>query len=170
MNTSKCEGKKEVCEWIRTHYPANAAVLDVGTGHNATWAKLLPEYDLDAVEAFEPNCEKIKDYYQNITCADIREYWYYYYDLIIFGDVIEHMSPNEARDVLEYAKRHCSDMIVAVPFLYPQDAIYGNPYERHIQDDLTPELFEERYPGFEVLYDTHKGYCYYHLKPEIPFK
>ena len=53
-------------------------------------------------------------------------------------------------------------MIIAVPWLYEQCAIYGNEYGIHIQDDLTPELFAERYLGFDVLCDPGHGYCYYH--------
>ena len=35
--------------------------------------------------------------------------------------------------------------MIAVPFLYKQGVLYGNPYKIHLQDDLTPALFEERY-------------------------
>lgn len=53
-------------------------------------------------------------------------------------------------------------MVVAVPFLYPQDAFGGNPWEKHLQPDLTAEIFAARYPGFSVLCDTGLNYCYYH--------
>ena len=54
-------------------------------------------------------------------------------------------------------------MIIGVPFLYPQDELYGNPWERHIQADLTEELFNERYPGFKMLVRPMGNYAYYHI-------
>ena len=154
-------GKPEVCTWIREHFPPDVTVLDVGAC-DGNWRQLLPEYrNMDAVEIFEPNLSRLTGY-RNVYHADIRDLPYEHYDLIIFGDVIEHMSVDRAREVLEYAAPRCEDMIVAVPFLSPQGAIYGNPFEIHVQDDLTPEIFEERYPGFAVLCDPGHGYCYYH--------
>ena len=130
-------GKDKVCGWVLANFPAGTEILDVGA------------------------CVKLEGYRQGFA-ADIRDFEYDWYDLIIFGDVIEHMTVEQAQAVLAYAWPRCRDMIVAVPWLYKQDAIYGNPYERHIQDDLTPELFAQRYPGFEVLCDPGHDYCYYH--------
>lgn len=154
-------GKAEVCRWVRETFPPESTVLDVGACDGA-WRRLLPEYAaMDAVEIFGMNIPKLKGYRQ-VYHADVRELRYDWYDLIIFGDVIEHMSPADARAVLEYARPRCRDMIVAVPFLYVQGEIYGNPWEIHVQDDLTPELFAERYPGFAVLWDPGHNYRYYH--------
>lgn len=153
-------GKDDVCRWIREHFPPDASVLDVGAC-DAVWRRMLPEYaNMDAVEVFHPNIEKLTGY-RNVFEADIRCFAYEHYDLIIFGDVIEHMPVEDAQRVLEYAKQHCVDMVVAVPFLYKQGMIYGNPYEVHVQDDLTAELFSERYPGFTILCKPADDYCYY---------
>ena len=160
-------GKDWVCEWIRKTFPQDAKILDVGAC-DGKWRKLLPEYTtMDAVEAFPPNCEQISTMYRIVFCADVAELKYDDYDLIIFGDVIEHMDVQTAQKVLIYADAHCRDMIVAVPYLFKQGPIYGNPWEEHKQDDLTAELFAERYPKLEVLYDTGRNYCFYHkeLKP-----
>lgn len=154
-------GKDIVVEWIRKKYKNNSVFLDVGAC-DGKWKSLLPEYTMDAVDAWEPNCIAIRDIYRNVYHKDIAEFEYGDYDLIIFGDVIEHMDVPTAQKVIEYAKRHCKDMIIAVPFLYPQGPIYGNPWEVHKQPDLTASIFAERYPGFEVLYDTGANYCFYH--------
>lgn len=157
-------GKDEVVAWIKKKFKKSAAILDVGAC-DGKWRDLLPEYaNMDAVEAWEPNCINIAGKYRNVFHKDISDFEYGKYDLIIFGDVIEHMDVATAQNVLEYAKPRCTDMIVAVPFLYPQGAIYGNPWEVHKQPDLTAELFDERYPGFEVLHDTGANYCFYHKK------
>ena len=154
-------GKLQICEWIRKHFPPESSILDVGAG-NGTWRRLLPEYaDMDAVEIHPPNAANLIGY-RSVCCCDIYGHKYDWYDLIIFGDVIEHMPVDHAQAVLRYAAGHCRDMIVAVPFLYKQDAVDGNEHERHIQDDLTRELFAARYEGFAVLYDAALDYCYYH--------
>lgn len=154
-------GKQEVVAWIREKFPPESSILDVGAG-DGKWRYLLREYsNMDAVEAFGPNLCWLTAYRRTFH-ADIRDFEYPPYDLIIFGDVLEHLSVGDAQAVLEYAKPRCRDMIIAVPWLYEQGAIYGNEYEIHVQDDLTPELFAERYPGFEVLLRAAEDYCYYH--------
>ena len=160
-------GKKEVCEWIRLMFPKESTILDVGAC-DGKWHHLLPEYEnMDAVEVYEPNMQNLTGYRQAFL-ADIRHFKYEWYDLIIFGDILEHMTPMKARDVLKYAKPRCKDLIIAVPFLYKQGAEYGNPYEVHIQDDLTAEIFEQRYPGYSVLFKPNEveDYRYYHKGEE----
>ena len=158
-------GKPEICAWVRKWFPRDAEILDVGAC-DGNWRRLLPEYPkMDAVEAFAPNLERLEGY-RRVFHADIRGFAYDRYDLVIFGDVIEHLSVEEARAVLAYAAPRCGEMIVAVPYRYRQGALYGNPYEIHIQDDLTPELVAERYPMLEVLLDTGHDYCYYHAQKE----
>ena len=159
--SSYAYGKAEICAWIRDRFARDAEILDVGAC-DGIWRRLLPDYPaMDAVEAFHGNAVRLEGY-REIFEADVRNFEYDRYDLIIFGDVIEHMTVKQAQKVLEYARPRCRDMIVAVPFLYEQGEIYGNPYEKHIQDDLTPELFDARYPGFEVLLRAAEDYCYYH--------
>lgn len=154
-------GKADVCAWVRDNFAPDAEILDVGAC-DGKWQFLLPEYyHMDAVEAFAPNLRNLFAY-RKVYHTDIRGFEYEHYDLIILGDIIEHLSVEEAQAVLAYAAPRCRDMIIAVPFLYPQDALYGNPYEIHVQDDLTPERFEERYPGYDVLCDPGHNYRYYH--------
>lgn len=146
-------GKKEVIEWIHQNFNRNDTCLDVGAC-DGKWHQLLGDYlDMDAVEVFAPNITKywLTHKYNTVYYADIREFSYDFFDLIIFGDVIEHMSVEEAQAVLAYAYPRCKDMVVAVPYQWHQDAIYGNPYEKHIQEDLTHEIFMKRYKGFKSL-------------------
>ena len=53
-----------------------------------------------------------------------------------------------------------------MPFKYPQEPYNDNIYEAHIQDDLTEEIFAERYQGFETLV-WFWNYCYYHKGEEL---
>ena len=157
-------GKADVCRWIRDNFTISATILDMGAC-DGKWRYLLPEYkNMDAVEAYRPFYRKLgeKRIYRNLWHADARTFEYQHYDLIIFGDIVEHMSPEDAKKMLDYAKPRCWDMIIAVPYLYPQDAGNGNKYDIHVQDDLTAELFEERYPGYSVLCAPTNDYRYYH--------
>lgn len=154
-------GKDVVVEWIRKNFNTDSYILDVGAC-DGKWKKLLPEYHMDAVEIWEPYCKYLTEY-ENVYNYNIVGMIYEYYDLIIFGDVIEHMTIEEAQQVIKYAYQRCKDMIVAVPFLYPQEAVDGNPWQAHKQPELTAELFAKRYPSLEILHNAEKNnYCYYH--------
>lgn len=157
-------GKGEVTKWIMDTFQTDASILDVGAC-DGTWHRRLLDYsNMDAIEIFDGNIPYLTKY-RNVFHADIIGFEYDWYDLIIFGDVIEHMTVENAQKVLNYAWPRCRDMIVAVPFELEQGECYGNHWEIHIQDDLTREIFDERYPGFEVLVDPGHGYMYYH-KPK----
>lgn len=161
-------GKDEIVRWICSRVPKNGIILDVGAC-DGVWSDFIhmqdPDIVLDAVEAFEANVRlhNLERKYRKVFTMDIDDFRYARYDIIIFGDVIEHMPVEKAQRVLKYAWNRCGDMVVAVPYMYPQDAIYGNPWEIHQQPDLTPEIFDERYPGFEPLWQN-EFYCYYHKR------
>lgn len=155
-------GKEEAIEWIKANFEEGSTCLDVGCC-DGKWSDLLQGYlKLDGIEAFEPNIEKhnLKDKYETIRHANVIGFKYEWYDLIIFGDVIEHMTVSEAQKVLEYARPRCKNMIVAVPFLHTQGMKYNNPFEVHKQPDLTNEVFNSRYPGFKPIFINPK-YAYY---------
>lgn len=160
MATSYNYFKKEIKEYVEKNFDTDITILDVGAG-SGTYKKLLDKYDMDAVEVFEPNIEKynLKSMYDNVFNTDIKDFMYAYYDLIIFGDIIEHLDVNEAKTVLKYAYDRCKEMIVAVPYKYKQGIVEDNKYEIHKQDDLTHEIFMERYPLLKLLYkNEHYGY------------
>ena len=163
MATSYGYYKKEIGEYLKSRYKKGSSVLDVGAGEG-TYYKLLGNYfkDIDAIEVYRPNIEKyeLKDKYREVYCADIRDFEYKYYDIIIFGDVLEHLEIEEAKKVLEYAYPRCKEMLVAVPYCYAQGIEYGNVYEIHKQDDLTKENMLERYPCLEYLLGNEE-YGYY---------
>ena len=157
-------GKREVLLWVWEHFPEGATALDVGACDGKWWEILGSYLKMDAIEIFVPNVviHDLPNKYNQVAIGDIKDFNYDWYDLIIFGDVIEHMTVEDAQQVLAYAWPRCKDLIVAVPFEYEQDAIYGNEHERHLQPDLTPAIFDARYPGMELIYDTGHQYAYYH--------
>jgi len=159
-------GKAEMIKWINLNYRPNETCLDVGAC-DGKWSDLLGGYlKMDAVEIFGPNISEheLAKKYNNVFCGSILNFEYKWYDLIIFGDVLEHMSVQDAQIVLKYASTRCRDFLIGIPFLYAEEELYGNPWERHIQDDLTPELFQERFTDTELLLDTGENYAYYHKR------
>lgn len=151
-------------QFVRNNFPTGATCLDVGAC-DGKWARLLGDYlTLDAVEIFNGNisAHRLWEKYRHVYGNDIYGFEYDWYDLIIFGDVLEHLTVERAQAVLAYADTRCTDMIIGVPFLWYQEAIYGNPYEKHIQDDLTEAVFRQRYPGYELLLKPVVNYAYYH--------
>lgn len=165
MATSYKYYKKNVKNYLISKFPETATILDVGAGCG-TYYNLLHDYftekSFDAVEVFKPNIEKyeLEKKYRNVYNLDIQHYWYHFYNIIIFGDIIEHLTVEEAQQVLKYAYDRCDEMIVAVPYEMEQDICEDNVYEIHKQPDLTHEIVLERYPMLKLLYKNAK-YGYY---------
>lgn len=149
----------EIRAFVLANLPDHhCSILDVGAGAGK-YRDLLYDYpNMDAVEVWKAYIAEYKlneryrcVYSEDITkvkrmldhTCDLQEH-----DLVIFGDVLEHLTVEEAQKVLAECK---GVVIVAVPYLYKQEEINGNPFEEHKQADLTHELFMERYPGFNVL-------------------
>lgn len=157
---SDWRGKDEIKNFVFNNFPAGSTILDVGAG-GGTYVALLNGgnwYIMDAVEVYKPAAEHIKDFYRNVFNQDIKDFTAWKdikYDLVIFGDVIEHMTVEDAIRVLERAKCFAKHIIISVPFLRPQDAkdteTPDNLAESHLQPDLTKEIFNQRYPGFFTL-------------------
>lgn len=129
-----------------------ASVLDVGAG----WGKygaLLPGLTMDAVEVWQPYiaADRLWERYRRVWIGQVEHYAFDWYDVVIFGDVLEHLSVEDAQDAVARIAKRCSEMYVAVPYLYPQGEEEGNPYEAHLQDDLTPYVMQERYPMLKLL-------------------
>ncbi len=133
--------------WVYSHLDLDAQILDVGAG----WGKyrdLLPDYEnMDAVEIWDPyvESESLAARYRQVytmDVADMHPHLMGIYDVVIFGNVLEHLKQQDAFDVLD----RCFQALVIVPFLFEQGEEQGNPYEAHLQPDLTMDVMERRYP------------------------
>ena len=150
MPGSSSEGKAEALEMIlelpRLH-EAWPTILDVGAGMG-TWFDLLephlPEAHFTAVEIFEPYVEryKLRERYDTVIVGDIRELIYTHpFDLVIFGDVLEHMTKAEAvRTVAMIPWRFA---LISIPIVeYPQEGTDENPHEAHVATWLAREVLD----------------------------
>ena len=132
------------------------SVIDVGVGAGKT-VNILGAFCnvLDGIEAREPVIKefKLEERYDHIFQIDARDFKHRdKYDTIIMGDMIEHLSVKEAQALVERMKKWVVNTIfIQVPYKYPQEALHDNPFELHVQWDLTHENFMERYPWFKLV-------------------
>lgn len=167
MPTSDEQGKHIALGWYQQIRPAT--VIDIGAG-SGTYARLMRETPDEivtdpgatlvrrvwpdrwtAIEAWEPYVDtySLATLYDKILIADARRLAWpeFRADLVIAGDVLEHMTRDQAKTLIKRIKYGAKHLIVSVPVLHlPQDAVGGNPYERHVDHwsaaDMARELGE----------------------------
>lgn len=158
---------KEIFDWaghrvremITMKYPADTRILDVGAGQGK-YRVLLPEYEyVYAVEVFEPyvHDNNLLKLYHKVYTQDIREFVDAYgYSLltgmvVVMGDILEHLTREDAQHVLEMLRKYVVEIIVVVPYEYPQGEEDGNVHQEHLQDDLTVESMTRDYPELTLV-------------------
>jgi hypothetical protein len=151
---------------IKQHFlkniPSNLKILDAGAGCG-TYSKLLKADfpNMDGIEIFSTYNDMfdLKSQYNNLFIQNVLDFDITPYDYIILGDIIEHMKVVEARNFLDKIESMDKICLVGVPYNFPQEAEFGNEYEKHLQPDLTEDLFLERYPNMTLLFGNHEyGY------------
>jgi predicted TPR repeat methyltransferase len=161
MPTSDPQGK----DWaLQTYLKIRPeSVIDVGPGEG-TYAKLMrPHHKAQwiGIEAWGPYIAKYKleDLYDAVHVADARIVnWLWLApmaDLVIVGDVLEHMTQLHARVLIERLKQASQNLLVSIPVLHlDQDAVNGNPFERHVDHWTYEAMLDELNPG---VVDTWHG-------------
>ena len=160
MPMSSREGKS----WIHDHVTALAVdgpltVVDVGPGVG-TYAKLLRGPAVSRVigiEVYAPYVEtyRLHEYYDEIVIGDVRAVPVPPCDVVVLGDVVEHMSEDDALAVWAKATAAARRAVyLSIPIVhYPQGEIEGNAHEVHVVDDWDHERVLARFDGigaFEV--------------------
>nr|WTC12550.1 class I SAM-dependent methyltransferase [Streptomyces anthocyanicus] len=144
MPTSDAEGKDWSLSWFKYHLPNT--VTDVGPGEG-TYAKLFrPVHEgvwWTGIEAHRPYIQRFKlkstktrRMYDEIHIEDVRESedHLFHRDLVIFGDVLEHVERDDAVVLLERTVAVGAwNILVSVPIVdSPQGEVDGNPHEAHL--------------------------------------
>lgn len=150
MGTSHPETKP----WILNKILENDVykILDVGAGSGTYFDYFSSngyQFKIDAVEIWKPYIEefKLNNKYSRVYEADVRDHDNFNYDLVIFGDILEHMTKEEALDVWELASRSAKHAVIAIPIIhYHQHAINGNPYEEHVKEDWSHQEVLDTFP------------------------
>jgi SAM-dependent methyltransferase len=147
--------KEETKNYIVNNFDKSIKILDIGAGVG-TYANLLKPLgynNLDCVEVFEDYVVKyqLETKYNRVIIGDITKLNidFQQYDLIILGDVLEHIDSISAIDLIKKIKD--VPTIVSIPFESEQGEHFGNVFEIHLQNDLTLEIFLERYDNFNPL-------------------
>ena len=136
------EGKSWIFNKILENNPRK--ILDIGAGCG-TYSGLLKRkgyvYEsIDAIEIWKPYIEEFQldSEYDNVYNVDVRNWNNFDYDLVIFGDVLEHMKRSDAVLVWNAAAEQAGSAVISIPIVsYPQGELNGNPYERHIEEHWT---------------------------------
>jgi len=149
MGTSNWQNISYNISLIRKINPGS--ILDVGVGFGR-WGILFREfleiwdnaiYDgrweriVDGVEIYSGYIKEYHKYFYNsIYIIDALEFLRNLekeYDLINFGDVIEHLEKNKGEELLELAVQKSKFVLVTVPIgkHWPQEGTAQNPYEEH---------------------------------------
>jgi hypothetical protein len=150
VGTSHPESRPWVINKILSH--DIKSIIDVGAGSGTYYDALLNtryKGTIDAVEVWEPYVDEfgLKKKYRKLWIEDIRDFDRFHHDLVIFGDVLEHMTVDEALDVWNRASKYCAYAVISIPIIeYHQHAINGNPYEEHIKEDWTHQEVLDTFP------------------------
>ena len=157
MPGSSREGKEEIKEWI-LNLPKVNRVLDLAVGkgnYKKFFTKryqILNNAEWIGIEIWEPYIEqfKLRSRYTQIVQEDIRKVDYQNlgkFDIVFAGDVLEHMTKEEAIEVVEKVLEVNPILFISIPIVhYPQGAYGGNPYEIHVKDDWSHEEILETFP------------------------
>ena len=156
---STITGKKEIISYIFKNTNKNDLILDVGFGAG-TYGKLLKELGYTWVDGIDIYPDKIEELeldkvYDHIFIEDIRFFYHNIYDLIILGDVLEHLNLDDSIDMLSRMKEGATKhIVVSIPFSFPQGEIDNNPHEKHLQPNITKEYMKEKFPDLELIYSS----------------
>lgn len=138
--------------------------LDVGPGFG-TYARILqdliPRENRYAVEVFAPyvGTYGLMRLYERVWINDIREVAIRgdlipdQFDLIIFGDVLEHMSREDALYVWKWASEHSKHGLISVPTIHWPQAGNDNPNEAHVQEHMHVEDVIADYGPFDQVFE-----------------
>jgi len=157
MPTSSHHGKAKTAEWIAEHTDIKH-ILDIGCGEGTYPLLMKNEFNvaLDAtwwgVEVWKENIIKynLETLYEKVINEDARKLnWDEMpkFDLVIFGDVLEHMTKEESQLLVKSALKHSKYCLISIPIQhFPQGEHEGNPYEEHVKDDWSRSEVLESFP------------------------
>ena len=152
-------GKPEILKYILENIKKDEKILDVGFG-SGVYGKLLRTFyynNIDGLDVYGKHIKKmgLDKIYNNIFIENIIDFDFDFYDLIILGDVLEHLELKSAKKLLSgfINENKCDHIIVSIPFEYEQDEVKGNKYEKHLQPDVNEEYMKEHFP-FLILFNS----------------
>ena len=154
-------------------YGMPRTILDIGMGagqYGKHFFDIDPTINMIGIEIFEPYITKkwewaalydIHQIYKKIHIADMRTFDYSTVDadLVIAGDVLEHVQKHEAIEVVRKLKEKYDWILVVLPIYFffeqgPNNG-YGNIYEAHLHQWTK----EEGINDLDLAYVCDAGCC-----------
>lgn len=162
-----------VIDYIWSNNPQS--LLDVGVGFggmgvlfrqtmDVRWGRVRSETwetTLDGIEIDEDYENKCWDVYSNVFIGDVRELITKLdkkYDLIFFGDILEHLEKNDALELVKIAKNISKTILITTPQNFSGNEAeaerFDNEYETHkclLEDSDFPDAVIEKYGGQKLI-------------------
>lgn len=153
------------------------SILDIGAGSGTYFDLLsphLPDVEWTGVEVWEAYIDRfdLAGKYQNLINKDVRLIDFEKEprrDLTLFGDVLEHMTKEEAQKIIAGILPKSRAIMISIPVIhYPQGEVDGNPYERHIKDDWSHQEVVDSFPDIlTVFIHDHIGVYFLSIDDEV---
>lgn len=131
---------KSMEDILRLLKPETLLDLGAGAGKYGRLAKKIDssikstaiEIEKDYVEKF--NLSSIYDEVWNVSVMDLISPQYYdsTFDVVIIGDIIEHLKKTDGIDLINFLIYRCSWIIIEFPYRYVQNSVDGYQSEAHI--------------------------------------
>jgi predicted TPR repeat methyltransferase len=160
MSYSLPSGKAQTLEWFQHNHASINTIVDIGPG-SGTYIKLIKEEaqccvnaQWIGVEIWEPYIKQfnLESRYNRIINADVRtvDWQSLRPDVVIAGDVLEHMTKQDAVLLVERILKVAKTLIVSIPIRHmPQDEhAYENPHEAHVKDDWSHDEVIETWGSY----------------------
>lgn len=131
---------------MRDYHLQMSRILDIGVGQG-TYSDLLRSAGICqhtewvGIEVWQPYITQyqLTNKYHVIINQDVRTLdWSRMgqYDVAFAGDVLEHMTKEQACELVDNILDHVNILIMSIPVVYwPQDEHEDNPYEIHVKPD-----------------------------------
>lgn len=158
MPRSSKEGKTQIKEWVSTIDVQSFTILDVATGEG-TYFNLFRYLDnlrncqWTGIEIWPRWIKKfaLKEKYDKFFEEDVRTFNYALHtpsvDITFAGDVLEHMTKEEAITLVNNLLSVTSNLFISIPIVYmPQGADGGNPYEIHVKPNWSHQEVLDTFP------------------------
>lgn len=149
------------------------SILDVGAGagtYSDLFRARLPQTHFTALEIWEPyhSTFQLAQKYDVLRTDDVRTFApEERYGITFLGDVLEHMTKDEALQVYEKLLAASDFVFISIPIIkYPQDTYMGNPYEKHVKDDWTHEEVLATFPHIMFSHVEQEIGAYVGVNPQ----
>lgn len=165
---SASEGKAFTCERIIQLQPAS--ILDIGPGvgtYHDLLAHMHPQPHWSCIEIFEPYVDtyNLRGKYSQVIVGDARTEPFPDADVVILGDVLEHLHLDDALKVWTKAREAARKAVfLSLPIIeYPQGELEGNIHETHLHT-WSHQLVLDSLPGI-TEYATYTQIGVYQATP-----